>query len=1110
MIKPTDSTIYPFILIRRMAVLLVFCFLFTIPPTSALSNQFPTRDEVNSQLDILNGSTNLTPQDKLVKDDLMHTLEYMDKIGDIAQERAALEKQPAQIQSEIGDLISLNNNQQLLPSSDQLQALSIKQLETQLNDATNRLQIAQENLFSYNSQLASLQTLPERAQSAIQSISHQQVLLQDQLSDLSSSDTARPTQRIMMVNQQNLFDAQLALEFSRLDINTRLNSLVQKQIDYITVYISKLQSAVFQLQAELNTKRLNLSKNIIEDEQLADDVKQNPIVKKQLESIYQIGQRLNAVTNDTNRLVEENIQVRNWLNSIQESQRNLNVQINMFRGTLLLSRLLYQQQQNFQTGSLNNDLNLHIDNIRIEKFDINQKINALFEPDKYIDNLISGQNPDGLSDDVRSTLNKIVEVRLELLGQLNEQLGSQLTQSIKLQVNQQQLTDINTSIRRTLAQQIFWVSSNKPMNLSWFMTFPTQAKQQLSEMKIQISTDELIQGGKNASGYLLLILFAIVAIYWRMGTINKRLETLSANVGHFIHDGQLNTPHAIYLTLIKALPGSLFIFAIGLVCLKSEMSTSHFFWRLALHLSLFWLACSFIWYSLSPKGFVVHHFAVPVKYCTQRRWQALLLSLTILPLIFGSILGEQNPLWLMNDVIGQGIILFILLALCVQIFPLCRSYLQNGNSFIIRLSVVCVVTLVPVIFIVLVVLGYFYTTLRLASPWIDTLYLLIAWNYVFLTTVRGLSVAAQKLAYRRAMARRQELMKEGNEDDGPVPVEEPLLAMEQINHQSLRIINMVFFMLFAFLFYWIWSDLIIDLSYLYSITLWNYDEVVSGTTTLQSVTLGSLLICLIILVVSYIMMRNLPGLLEVSVLSHLQLRPGTSYAITSVLAYLIAVIGVMIALGRLGISWDKLQWLAAALSVGLGFGLQEILANFVSGLIILFERPIRIGDTITIGTYSGKVSKIHIRATQIIDFEHKEVIIPNKSFVTERLINWTLSDTITRVSIKLGVAYGSDLDKVREVLLKATKSNQYVLSDPEPQVLFLNFGDSTLEHELRFYVGELKYRTRTVDALNRTIDTLCRENNIDIAFNQLEVHLHNPQSGETVAIDSSAPSNKES
>ena len=141
-------------------------------------------------------------------------------------------------------------------------------------------------------------------------------------------------------------------------------------------------------------------------------------------------------------------------------------------------------------------------------------------------------------------------------------------------------------------------------------------------------------------------------------------------------------------------------------------------------------------------------------------------------------------------------------------------------------------------------------------------------------------------------------------------------------------------------------------------------------------------------------------MLEVLLLSRLSLKQGSSYAITTLLSYVIVMIGVMITLGSLGLSWSKMQWLVAALGVGLGFGLQEIFANFISGIIILFERPVRIGDVITIGELSGTVSRIRIRATTIIDFDRKEIIIPNKAFVTERLINWSLTDTVTRVTLK--------------------------------------------------------------------------------------------------------------
>ena len=201
-------------------------------------------------------------------------------------------------------------------------------------------------------------------------------------------------------------------------------------------------------------------------------------------------------------------------------------------------------------------------------------------------------------------------------------------------------------------------------------------------------------------------------------------------------------------------------------------------------------------------------------------------------------------------------------------------------------------------------------------------------------------------------------------------------------------------------------------------------------------------------------------------------------------------------------SWSKLQWLFAALSVGLGFGMQEIFANFVSGIIILFERPVRIGDTITIGNYSGTVSKIRIRATTLIDSDKKEVIVPNKAFVTERLVNWALTDAITRLVINIGVAYGSDLELVRKLLLQAAEENSKVLKEPAPVAYFLSFGASTLDHELRVYVGQVADRTQTIDALNRRIDELFKQNNIDIAFNQLDVFIKNQATNEEIKLGS--------
>jgi len=222
----------------------------------------------------------------------------------------------------------------------------------------------------------------------------------------------------------------------------------------------------------------------------------------------------------------------------------------------------------------------------------------------------------------------------------------------------------------------------------------------------------------------------------------------------------------------------------------------------------------------------------------------------------------------------------------------------------------------------------------------------------------------------------------------------------------------------------------------------------------------------------------------------MNLTPGTSYAITSITRYLLIIISILAGAGQIGVEWAKLQWLIAAMGVGLGFGLQEIVANFVSGIIILFEKPVRIGDTVTIGGVTGKVTKIKIRATTISDWDRKEVIIPNKTFVTDQLINWSLSDAITRVTINVGVAYGTDTSVVHSLILSAANANDRVLKEPGPEAFFTTFGNSTLDFELRFFTGNLTDRNLAIHEINQQIDRLFCENNISIAFPQLDVHLH--------------------
>ncbi|MEE9342236.1 MAG: mechanosensitive ion channel domain-containing protein, partial [Gammaproteobacteria bacterium] len=183
---------------------------------------------------------------------------------------------------------------------------------------------------------------------------------------------------------------------------------------------------------------------------------------------------------------------------------------------------------------------------------------------------------------------------------------------------------------------------------------------------------------------------------------------------------------------------------------------------------------------------------------------------------------------------------------------------------------------------------------------------------------------------------------------------------------------------------------------------------------------------------------------------------------------------------------------AGALSVGIGFGLQNIVNNFVSGLILLFERPIKTGDWVVVGQTEGYVKRIRIRATQIQTFDRSDVIVPNSELISHQLTNWMYQNQHGRARIPVGVAYGSDTEKVKDLLLAVAADHSRVIKTsiaPEPNVLFLGFGDSALNFELRVFIYNISDRLSVVSELNFAIDKAFREQGIEIPFPQRDVHI---------------------
>jgi len=223
------------------------------------------------------------------------------------------------------------------------------------------------------------------------------------------------------------------------------------------------------------------------------------------------------------------------------------------------------------------------------------------------------------------------------------------------------------------------------------------------------------------------------------------------------------------------------------------------------------------------------------------------------------------------------------------------------------------------------------------------------------------------------------------------------------------------------------------------------------------------------------------------VLPRLDLPKGVPATISKTSTYVVVTLGCIVAVAAAGLDLSRATILIGALGVGIGFGLQNAVNNFVSGLILLFGRPINVGDKIQIGEISGLVKDIGIRATVVQTWQGAEVIVPNATLISDNLINWTLSDDRRRMEIPVGVAYGTPAEKVIELLTGVARAHDEVLDDPEPKSIFAGFGDSSLDFELRAWTrGDF---VAIASDLRVGIDTTLAENGIEIPFPQRDLHL---------------------
>jgi small-conductance mechanosensitive channel len=262
-----------------------------------------------------------------------------------------------------------------------------------------------------------------------------------------------------------------------------------------------------------------------------------------------------------------------------------------------------------------------------------------------------------------------------------------------------------------------------------------------------------------------------------------------------------------------------------------------------------------------------------------------------------------------------------------------------------------------------------------------------------------------------------------------------------------------------------------------------------GTT---DITLSAIFVFLFILLIVVVLSRLFARRLVDRILIRLQIEEGTRYTFRRVTELTFILIGAIIAFQSIGINLSGLAVIFGLLSVGIGFGLQNVTSNFVAGLILLFERPIKVGDRITVGGMEGDVVEINIRSTTIRSLNNIDIIVPNSEFVSSQVVNWSHGDRKIRLDIEVGVSYNSDLETVLRSLKEVALENQEILRDPEPDVHLREFGDSSWNMKLRVWIDNPKRHPVVRSDINCAIVRKFRENGVEIPFPQTDLHLRSP------------------
>ncbi|EEI7190012.1 miniconductance mechanosensitive channel MscM [Salmonella enterica] len=1009
-------------------------------------------------------------------------------------------------------LNNLRDEPRSVPPEMSTEALNqeILQVSSQLLDKTREAQQEQERVREIAD---SLSQLPQQQNDARRQLNE----IERRLGAAGGSAALSQAQSLSMQAESAKLKALVdELELAQLSANNRQelarlrSELAEKQSQQLDAYLQALRN-------QLNSLRQREAERALESTELLAEnsaglpegiVEQFKVNRELSQALNQQAQRMDLVASQQRQATSQTLQVRQALNTLREQSQWLGV-------SNMLGEALRAQVARLPEMPKPQQLDTEMAQLRVHRMRYEELLNK--QPQLRQIRQANGQP---LTAEQNQILGAQLRTQRELLNSLLQGGDTLILELTKLKVSNSQLEDALKEVNEATHRYLFWTADVSPLSLSW----PVDLVQDLRRL---ISLDTFNQLGKASimmltSKETLLPLFGALALVgfslYSRQHFNRFLERSASRVGKVTQDHFSLTLRTVFWSILVASPLPVLWATLGYGLQEA--------WPYPLAVAigdgvtatvpLLWVVMICAAFA-RPNGLFVAHFGWPRNRVAKAMRYYLMSIGLIVPLIMAVIMFDNlndrefsGSLGRLCFILICGALALVTLSLKKACIPLYLDKEGNGDNMVNSLLWNMLMG-APLIAILAAAVGYLATAQALLARLETSVAIWFLLLVIYHVIRRWMLIQRRRLAFDRAKHRRAEMLAQrarGEEEpahssslEGAVDIDESEIDLDAISAQSLRLVRSILMLIALLSVIVLWSEIHSAFGFLENISLWDVTSTVQGVESLEPITLGAVLIAILVFIITTQLVRNLPALLELALLQHLDLTPGTGYAITTITKYLLMLIGGLVGFSMIGIEWSKLQWLVAALGVGLGFGLQEIFANFISGLIILFEKPIRIGDTVTIRDLTGSVTKINTRATTISDWDRKEIIVPNKAFITEQFINWSLSDSVTRVVLTIPAPADANSEEVTQILLTAAQRCSLVLDNPPPEIFLVDLQQGIQIFELRIYAAEMGHRMPLRHEIHQLILAGFREHGIDMPFPPFQMRLESlggKQTGRTL------------